>query len=182
MKLTTITKIAGVGALSLVALAGCKPKQQTNQDLLSEYSGNKYAEDMVATDYEEVEDQGNSIDPRTQAAIDDTIRTVYVSDFEKCLENEMSRLENRWVAGEFAVEFTIETSGMVSAAKMLNEDIQERRTLNDEGKYVSEGGAEPRKATEFGSCVEEKIYKWEFDPPPEATYTHTYNGQVGEAW
>ena len=34
---------------------------------------------MVATDYEDVEDQGDSIDPRTQAEIQDTIRTVYVN-------------------------------------------------------------------------------------------------------
>jgi hypothetical protein len=181
--MTTNTKIlALVGLASLTATLGCKPKVASNQDLLNEYGGEKYQEDMVATDYEVVEDQGEGIDPRTQAAIQDTITTVYVSDFESCLEKEMSRLENRWIAGDFAIEFTIEPSGMVSAATMLSEDIQERRTLNDKGEFVSEGGAEPRKADQFASCVEEKVYKWEFDPPPEVTYTHTYNGQVGEAW
>ena len=167
---------------SLAATTGCRPKMASNQDLLNEYGGEKYAGDMVATDYETVEDQGDSIDPRTQAAIQDTITTVYVSDFEHCLEKEMSRLENRWIAGDFAIEFIIEPSGMVSSAKLLSEDVQERRTLNDEGKYVSEGGAAPRKAENFASCVEEKVYKWEFDPAPEVTYTHTYNGRVGEAW
>jgi len=171
-----------VAAAGLVAVAGCKPKQATNQDLLAQYDGSDYQDDMVATDYEDVEDQGDSIDPRTQAEIQDTIETVYVTDFETCLEKEMDRLENRWVAGDFSIEFTIETSGMVSAATMLSHDIQERRTLNGEGKFVSEGGAEPRKAENFTSCVEEKVYKWEFDPPPEVTYTHTYNGAVGEAW
>ena len=180
MTKTSITTI--IGALSLVALAGCKPKQATNQDLLAQYDGSSYEEDMVATDYETVEDQGDSIDPRTQANIQDTIETVYVTDFETCLEKEMDRFENRWVAGEFSIEFTIEPSGMVSGATMLSTDIQERRTLNAEGKFVSEGGAEPRKAENFTSCVEEKVYKWEFDPPPEVTYTHTYNGMVGEAW
>ncbi len=168
-------------ALGLVT-AGCKPKAQTNQDLLSEYSGDKYASDMVATEYETVEDQGDSIDPRTQAAIEDSISTVWVTDFENCLEKEMSRLENRWIAGDFAIEFTIEPSGMVSSASILQNDIRERRTPNAEGEYVSEGGAEPREASEFSSCVEEKAYKWEFDPAPEVTYTHTYNGSVGEAW
>lgn len=181
--MTMNTKIlALVGLASLSVTFGCKPKVASNQDLLNEFGGEEYQEDMVATDYEVVEDQGASIDPRTQAAIQDTITTVYVSDFETCLEKEMSRFENRWIAGNFSIEFTIEPSGMVSAATMLSHDIQERRTLDDKGEFVTEGGAEPRKAEEFTSCVEEKVYKWEFDPPPEVTYTHTYNGEVGEAW
>jgi hypothetical protein len=171
-----------IGTTTLIATFGCKPKMASNQDMLNAYGGEKYSEDMVATDYETTEDQGASIDPRTQAAIQDTISTVYVSDFEKCLEKEMDRLENRWVAGTFAIEFTIETSGMVSAAELLQEDIQERRTLDAKGKFVSSGGAEPRKAENFGSCITALVYKWEFDPPPEVTYTHTYNGQLGEAW
>lgn len=171
-----------VGVVTLVGALGCTPKVATNEDLLAEYGGEKYTDDMVATDYEKVEDQGDAIDPRTQAAIQDLITTTYVSDFEKCLETEMSRLENRWIAGEFAVEFTIETSGLISSVKFLSADIQERRTLNDKGEFVSDGGKEPRKADNFESCAETKIYKWEFDPAPEVTYTHTYNGSVGEAW
>jgi hypothetical protein len=170
------------GVAALVGALGCTPKVQTNEDLLSQYTGEKYTDDMVATDYSSVGDQGDAIDPRTLAAIEDAITTVYVSDFEKCLEKEMSRLENRWIAGTFSVEFTIEPSGMVSAARMLSQDIKERRTLNDNGEYVTEGGAAARSASEFTSCAEERIYKWEFDPAPEVTYTHSYNGQVGEAW
>lgn len=182
MRIQTTTTIVIVGLGSLVALSGCKPKEKTNADLLGAYSGSQYESDMVATDYENVEDQGSSIDPRTQAAIEDTIRTVYVSDFERCLEGEMSRLENRWIGGDFSIEFTIETSGMVSSATILKEDVWERRTLDGDGKYVSEGGADPKHADQFGACVEEHAYKWEFDPPPETVYTHTYNGSVGEAW
>jgi hypothetical protein len=182
----TMTKhekiLALVGLATLSMTFACKPKLATNQEMLAEYGGEKYAEDMVATDYESTEDQGASIDPRTQAAIEDTIRTVYVSDFEKCLEKEMSKLENRWIAGPFSVEFTIEPTGMVTAVKMLEEDIIERRTMNAKGEFVTEGGAPPRKADGFSACVEERVFKWEFDPPPEVTYTHTYNGQVGEAW
>lgn len=177
-----ITLLGIVGMASLTATFGCKPKLATNQEMLDAYGGEKYAEDMVATEYEVTENQGDSIDPRTQAAIQDTISTVYVSDFEKCVEKEMDRLDNRWIAGTFAIEFTIETSGMVSAATLLQEDIRERRTPNADGKFVTEGGAEPRIAENFGSCITSLIYKWEFDPPPEVTYTHTYNGQVGEAW
>jgi hypothetical protein len=154
----------------------------SNQEMLSEYGGEKYQDDMVATEHESHEHQGDSIDPRTQAAIQDTIATVYVSDFEKCLEKEMSRLENRWIAGPFSVELTIEPSGMVTEVKMLSVDVIERRTLNAKGEYVSEGGAAPRSADKFADCVTEHVFKWEFDPPPEVTYSHTYNGQVGEAW
>ena len=169
-------------SVGLVGALGCRPKAASNQDLLAEYGGEKYAQDMVASDYEEVEDQGDAIDPRTQAAIQDAVTTVYVTDFEKCLEIEMSRLENRWVAGDFSVEFTIEPSGMVSNVKFLDVDIKERRTLNDKGEFVSEGGKEARAASEFQSCAETKMYKWEFDPAPEVTYVHSYNGRVGEAW
>jgi hypothetical protein len=174
--------ISVLGLMALVGALGCRAKPTSNQDLLAQYDSGKYEGDMVATDYETVEDQGASIDPRTQAGIQDTIETVYVTDFEKCLETEMSRLENRWVAGDFAVEFTIETSGLISAVKFLESDIVERKTLNDKGEFVSEGGKAPRKADNFESCAEGKIYKWEFDPAPEVTYTHTYNGRVGEAW
>ena len=171
-----------IALINLIGALGCRPKPPSNEELLSQYDGSKYESDMVATDYETVEDQGDSIDPRTQAAIQDTITTVYVTDFEKCLETEMSRLENRWVAGDFAVDITIETSGMVSAVKFLEVDIKERKTLNDKGEFVSEGGKAPREADQFQSCAEGKVYKWEFDPPPEVTYTHSYNGRVGEAW
>jgi hypothetical protein len=171
-----------IGTASLVAGLGCKPKMATNQELLAEYGGEKYQEDMVATDYENTESQGASIDPRTQAAIQDAIETVWVTDFEACLEVEMDRLGNRWVAGDFSVEFTIETSGMVSAAKFLSSDIKERKTKNAKGEFVADGGGEARTADGFGDCIVTKIYKWEFDPPPEVTYTHTYNGRVGEAW
>jgi hypothetical protein len=182
MKMIPRKTLMLVSLVALVGAVGCKKKAVSNQDLLNQYSGDKYASDMVATDYEKTEDQGESIDPRTQAAIEDSIRTVYVTDFEKCLEQEMSRLENRWVAGDFSVEFTIEPSGMVSKVNFLEVDIQERKTLDDKGEFVSEGGKAPRKADKFESCAETKLYKWEFDPAPEVTYTHSYNGKVGEAW
>jgi len=180
--MNNIKTITLVGIASLVAGLGCRPKQQTNQELLASYGGEKYEEDIVASDYEETKSQGDSIDPRTQASIQDVIETVWVTDFETCLEVEMDRLSNRWVGGEFAVEFTIETSGMVSGAKFLSSDIKERKTKNAKGDFVTEGGAAARLADGFGDCIVAKIYKWEFDPAPEVTYTHTYNGRIGEAW
>lgn len=182
MTMTPSKTISVLGLIALVGALGCRPKPPSNDELLAQYDGSKYESDMVATDYQTVEDQGDAIDPRTQAAIQDTITTVYVTDFEKCLEQEMSRLENRWVAGTFSVDLTIETSGMVSKVEFLSIDIKERKTLNDKGEFVSEGGAAPRPADKFEACAESKLYKWEFDPAPEVTYTHSYNGQVGEAW
>jgi hypothetical protein len=177
-----IKTIVLVGIASLVAGLGCKPKQQTNQEMLAAYGGEKYQDDIVASDYEDTKDQGASIDPRTQASIQDAIETVWVTDFESCLEQEMDRLSNRWVAGEFSVEFTIETSGMVSGAKFLSSDIKERKTKNAKGEFVAEGGEPAREADKFGDCIVTRIYKWEFDPAPEVTYTHSYNGRIGEAW
>ena len=39
-----------------------------------------------------------------------------MTDFESCLEIEMDRLSNRWVAGDFSVEFTINPVGIVTRA------------------------------------------------------------------
>ncbi len=98
-----------VGLASLPGLlTGCRPKQATNQEMLAAYGGEKYQEDIVASDYEATENQGDSIDPRTQASIQDAIETVWVTDFETCLELEMDRLGNRWIGGDFAVEFMLD--------------------------------------------------------------------------
>ena len=151
-KLMILTAVAA----GMVVTGCAKKKVKTNQELGDEFSGGKYSEDMVALDYENTEDQGASISPQAQAQIQDTIETVFVTDFEKCLEVEMERLENRWVAGPFAIEFTIETSGLVSSANVLSSEILERRTQDADGKFVSSGGKPPREATEFNGCVEEK--------------------------
>ncbi len=172
---------------ALLSLSACASKLEKNSTsnaaIASRYENNKYIDDIETVDASpEHEDQGAAIDPRTQAAIDDTIRTVYDTDFERCLEADMDELENRWLAGVFTVEFTIETSGVVSSARVLSMDIEERRTPNADGKYVSAGGAAPRKAPSFKQCLEQSLLQWEFDPPPEVKYTHTYNAQIGEAW
>ena len=172
--------------LALVATAlgagGCKKAQQTtNADLAEAYDQHHY-DDMVTTEeYETHEDQGASISPRELEFIQQTIEE-YRGDFEHCLEAEMDRLENRWVAGNFVVEFHISTKGKVSEVKVLEEDVKERRTEGPDGTWVSEGGKPARVADQFGQCVHDKLLDWEFDPPPETDYVHTYNGQVGEAW
>jgi hypothetical protein len=166
-----------MGVVAAVGMTtGCKKKgETTNADLYGSYEDNEYESDMVAAHPEDEihESQGQGIDARTLASIDDAIRTVYITDFEHCLEIEMERLENRWLAAEFTVEFHIETSGKVTEAKMLEMKAGET-------KPKEKGNARP--ADQFDDCVEEKLLEWEFDPPPEVDYLHTYQGRVGEAW
>ena len=85
----------------------------------------------------------------------------------------MNRLETRWLRAVFTVQFTIETNGSISEAKMLEMDARE---------YKTKKGAEAKVADQFDACVEGALLEWEFDPAPEVQYTHTYNGKVGEAW
>jgi hypothetical protein len=170
---STIVVLSAVGLLSST---GCKRAHQTtNEELYSAFENNEYEEDMVAAHPEEEvhEDQGKGIKARTLANIDDTIRTVYLTDFERCLEVEMERLDNKALGAEFTVEFTIETDGKVSRAKMLEMRAGETKTKNK---------APPREADQFDDCVEKALREWDFDPPPEVQYTHTYTGRVGEAW
>ncbi|TPV97027.1 MAG: hypothetical protein B7733_01685 [Myxococcales bacterium FL481] len=163
---------------SLALVAGglaCGPKSSgtTNADMVGAYSDNKYKSDMVTADeYEEHEDQGDAISPRTLANIDDTILSVYTADFEACLEKEMERLETKWLAGTFTVEFRIDTSGKVHDVNVLNMDVKERKGFE----------GEPRVADQFDDCLKNLLVEWQFDPPPEAEFVHTYNGELGEAW
>ncbi len=157
---------------------GCVKRQldkmdQREGDVYSEYDGKKYEEDLVTVKADEVEDQGDSVSPATLQAIQDTISNVYERDFGRCLQQDMDAYENRWIAGTFSVEFTINTEGKVTSASVLEADIKEQKTAK---------GKEARKAKIFPSCVEESVYKWEFEPAPEVEYTHTYTGKVGEAF
>jgi hypothetical protein len=166
-----------------VGTTGCKKEEEsTNADFAESFDQHHYDDIVTTEEYHEYEDQGQGISPRELEYIQDTIES-YKGDFEHCLEVEMDRLENRWVGGEFAVEFHIETDGKVSMAKMLESKVQEARTLKDD-QYVplEQGGAPPRSADNFAPCVEKKLLDWEFEPPPEAQYVHTYTGHIGEAW
>lgn len=158
---------------------GCVKRQldkmnEREGSVYDEYDGDKYEEDLVTVKADEVEDQGDSVAPATLQAIQDTISNVYERDFGRCLQQDMDAYENRWMAGNFSVEFTINTDGKVIAASVLEMDIKERKS--------AKGQKEMREAKIFPSCVEESVYKWEFDPPPEVQYTHTYTGKVGEAF
>lgn len=165
---------------ALMAGAGCagKNKGMSNEDLYHQYDDNKYSEDIVAAEADaNYGEADKGISPRTLANIEDTIDVTYKTDFEHCFEEEMERMETRWLAGQISVEFDIGTDGTVSEAKVLSEDLRERKTPEG-GELQGEG----RKAEGFDACLEKKVHDWEFDPPPEVEYTHTYSVQLGEAW
>ncbi len=179
--MTSGTRIlsACVVVLAAASLAtGCASKRQTEKqnnnegDLFSQYDGANY-DDMETVEGDEVDDQGDSVAPGTLQNIKDTIENVYERDFGRCLQKDMDAFENRWIAGTFTLSVTINTEGKVIGAELTQIDIEERKVPK---------GKTARKAEIFPGCVEESAYKWEFDPPPEIEYTHTYSGKVGEAF
>lgn len=162
--------------LSLAAVGCAKkaPEPTSNQALLDEFGGDEYADDFVTADKGgNHADQGQAVSAEAQLAVQDALQEVYLNDFASCLEQEMKRLDNRYIAGPFTVELTINTSGQVEKAEFIKWDIKERRTVE---------GQSPRVAEEFPACIQEAVKEWEFEPAPEAEYIHTYTGKVGEAW
>ncbi len=160
----------------LPVLPGCGPKTQTdNPDVAAGYRDNKYEADIVtARKRRDYEDQGTAIDPKTLAAIDDTIKTVYLRDLERCLEDEMAEHDTRFMRSVFTVQFDIDTDGQAGEAKIL--DIWLRKQT---AKGSDAGEIDPDT---LQNCIMTNIAEWEFDPAPEALYSHTYRGQVGEAF
>ena len=160
--------------MALTASAGCagKKTETTNADLLSQYSGDKYE---VADEVEQEDPDEGSIDPSTLADIENHIDSVYVTDFQHCLEKEMDRYDNRYIHGTFSIEVKIGTDGKVSGEKMVECSIKETKK--------AEGSDELRDACpEFTKCVLEKVDGWEFPKAPEVPYDHTHVGEVGEAF
>lgn len=160
-----------------VALGACRPDRNTdNPDIAAEFrEDNKYDDDIVtAAKRNDYEDQGKGISPKTLSNIEDTITNVYERDFEDCLEDQMDEFETRFMRSVFTVEFTIDTTGKASAAKIL--EIQTRKQ-DARGADLGEVSSDGMK-----NCISSSISAWEFDPPPEVDYVHTYRGQVGEAF
>ncbi|MEZ4451717.1 MAG: hypothetical protein R3B09_19785 [Nannocystaceae bacterium] len=167
-------------AVAVAGATGCTKRQLNKMNseedaLYGKYQGEDYEKDMVQSEQsKDYADQGQSIAPKTLASIQDTITNVYERDFGRCLQLDMEEYSNRWIAGTFTVEFKIDTKGKVIEVNLLEEDIKERR--------LPPGQKEARSAKKFGPCIEQSIYKWEFDPAPEVVYVHTYTGKVGEAF
>lgn len=177
MSIVRSTSVLAVGA-ALALGAGCKKQQTDNPDVAAGYRGegqNKYESEIVtARKRKQYEDQGQGIDPRTLNNIDDTIRTVYLRDLERCLEDQMDVHETRFLRSVFTVEFHIDTKGQASDAKILKMWFAKQ-----DAKGSNLGELDSKDLT---TCFADSIASWEFDPAPEAEFVHTYQGQVGEAF
>ena len=160
----------------LVAAPACKTQQTDNPDVAAGYRGNnKYEEDIVtARKRNDYKDQGKGIDPKTLRAIEDAIKTVYERDLERCLEDQMSEHETRFLRSVFTVEFHIDTEGMAGDAKILDIWLKKQNAKGSNIEELSPDG--------LTDCIKTSIAEWEFDPPPEVDYKHTYKGQIGEAF
>ena len=166
-----------VAAGALLSIAACKNDRMTdNPDVAAEFrDDNQYMDDVVdAKKRHDYKDQGESIKPTTLANIEDTITNVYEKDFERCLEEQMDVVGTRFMRSAFIVEFTIDTSGTASQAKVLEIETRKQDAKgSDLGAVDNEG---------MKTCIQDSISVWEFDPPPEVDYVHTYRGRVGEAF
>lgn len=166
-------------ALAALALGGCKKQEMTdNPDVAAGYRGadnNDYESDIITADRsKDYDDQGKGISPEVLQNIDDTILTVYLKDIERCLEDEMSEAETRFMRSAFLVEFTIDTAGKTSKGKVLEIETREQTAKGaDKGEHDS---------ANMKACIETSVTEWEFDPPPEIDFVHTYRGRVGEAF
>lgn len=170
-------RIPTAACLALLALSACRNKGHSdNPDVAAGYRGNNQYEGEIVTaeKRQDYGDQGQSISPKTLQNIEDTISNVYEKDFARCLEEQMDELGTRFVRSVFTAEFTIDTSGAASKAKVLE---IETRTQKPNGADIGQVSSEGMKA-----CIQSSIAEWQFDPPPEAVYIHTYRGQVGEAF
>lgn len=165
-------------AAAALALPACKKQQLDNPDVAAGYRGqdqNQYESDIVtARKRNAYDDQGKGIKPSTLNAIEDTIRTVYLRDLERCLEDEMATHETRFLRSTFTVEFHIDTAGSASDAKILKIWLGKQNAKGAQLGDLDSGDME--------GCIKEMIAEWEFEPAPEVEYVHTYEGQVGEAY
>jgi len=162
--------------LGPLAAGACKPKLGDDKtNVAADFEDTKYAEDIVtAKEYEEYEDQGQGVSPKTITAIDHAIKNVYERDFERCLEEEMDRQETRFMRAVYTIEFDIGTDGKVKAAKIL--ELQARK----QDAKGADLGAVPTE--QLAKCIHDAVLTWEFDDKPEVEFRHTYRGQAGEAF
>lgn len=175
MKSVAALAVLGLG----LGLGGCKKQADTdNPDVAADFRGadhNDYESDIVTADRSrDYDDQGKGISPEVLRNIDDTILTVYLKDIERCLEDEMDVAETRFMRAVFLVEFHVDTAGRTSQGKVLEIDARKQNA-----KGADQGAHDP---SNMKSCIETSVTEWEFDPPPEVEFVHTYRGQVGEAF
>jgi hypothetical protein len=167
-------------AASLVALpafgcANARQKDLDNPDTAAAYQDNRYKEDIVTgKESQTYEDKGSGISQKALMGIQDSMATVYQRDFERCLEGEMDRYGTRFLRTVFNVEFTIDTTGKVTNVNVISVGVREQNAAGaDKGEKDAAG---------MKQCIIDSGMAWEFEPPPEIVYIHTYSGRVGEAY
>jgi hypothetical protein len=169
---------AVMGALFVFSLAACGPQkpETTNADMANQFSGEKHEGDIVSTKGSATHaENGTGVSMEAIHAIQDGIERVYSEDFNHCMEEEMERLGNMNVGGEFTFEITVETTGKVSEVQFLKVRVGETKPAPKQ--------KETREADQFAPCLEARMKSdWEFSPPPEKRYKHTYYGKAGAAW
>ncbi len=172
--------MAALVALGLgLGLTACKNKGPTdNPDVAAGYRGadnNEYEGDIITADRrQDYDSQGKGISPEVLQNIDDTILTTYLTDIERCLEDEMDVAETRFMRAVFLIEFHVNTKGQTTEGKVLELNARKQNAKGaDQGEH---------DAANMKSCIETSVKEWEFDPPPEVEFVHTYRGQVGEAF
>jgi hypothetical protein len=110
---TTLMLLAASG---LALSSGCARRQTDKmnsgeQDLYDKYQSSSYEKDMVThEETRDYADQGQGVSPKVLKSIQDTVENVYERDFGRCLQKDMEEFENRWIAGTFSIEFTIDTT------------------------------------------------------------------------
>ena len=171
-----VTRFLLVSATAALALSGCRGKQDTdNPDVAADFQDNKYEQEIVTgQNRKDYDDQGKGISSKVLQSIRTTISTVYQRDFERCLEEQMDVEETRFLRTAFTVNFKIDTKGSVSDIQLKEIWIKKQDAKGTNLGDVDSAG--------MSDCIKDRLSGWEFDPPPEVDYYHTYSGQVGEAF
>lgn len=173
--------VATPSALSLAACASTTTPGQSNQALLKSYESQVQAYDEAMVDVPTADrstpHDDAPVDMSTVESINAQIVDGYHRDIERCAEQEMERLDNRWVAGQLALEFHIDEHGKVERTVVREGELRERRTPS--GGELSNPG---REAHLFDDCLVTAVNEWEFSPAPGTDLVHSYTVNIGEAW
>ena len=168
---------AGAACLFAGACATTPDTAPSNEALVADFQSRatQLPEEYETDVHLSPDEQGVSLD--TVVHISSTLTESYHRDVERCLEQEMERLENRFVAGEVVLQVHVNTQGKVHKAAVAHGALAERRTPN--GEALPQPG---RTADQFHECFATVATTWEFSRPPEVDYVHTYAVTLGEAW
>ena len=169
---------AATSLLVLTLASGCAgtlDPHPTNAELYDVYAARAGEGPVLGTPVEATGD--TQVSAEVVAHIDRTLGESYHRDVERCAEEEMERLDNRYLGGELVFELHVGSDGKVHKAGVLEGDLRERRDAS--GRSLEGPG---RVADRFHACFADTAKTWEFSQAPESSYVHTYAVTLGEAW